>query len=293
MKKVLITGASGLLGRSILNRLAGLDKYYLYAVTTKNRNLQDSMNMEWIECDLTDSGRRKNVLEAVCPDIMIHLAWNQEKADFRMSSENLRWLEISMDLLFLFEKCGGKKFLFAGSSSEYDGESGRFSENDDISPESLYGLCKKTFNEFAVQYCRKQKMQYVGMRFFTVYGKLDRHDFGAIPSIRSSLQAGTPIVCKSPSTTRDYIFADDAANVVRQLMELGFCGIINVASGESRTMQEVFETMARVMEKESLVSMAQDAQLGKRLEADISLMKRLGIHGYNSDFETNIYNIVK
>lgn len=288
MKKVLITGASGLLGKALLRCLKDKKEYQVYAVTTRAERLADYPYVNVIECDLEVEEQCKQMLNSIRPDILIHMAWNQADEGFRMSATNLQWLDISMSLLFLFEQNGGSKFMFAGSSSEYDGAEGIFTEDVDVTPASLYGLCKKTFNQFAREYCRVRNLEYVGMRLFTIYGAEDEHSFGAIPSAFRTLKNDEKLVCNSPNTTRDYIYAEDAANVVVQFMEHSFTGIINVASGKARSMREVFECIGEVMNKPQNVEMSKNSDAGKRFEADITLMKSLGIVGYDSDFDKNI-----
>lgn len=293
MKKVLITGASGLLGKAVLRQMEEKKEYEVYAVTTKQENLRGYDHAHITLCDLSDEAQCDKIIKTIAPDILIHLAWNQENSDFRMSEENLKWLNISTGLLYLFEKYGGKRFIFAGSSSEYDGADGVFDEAADIIPSTLYGLCKKTFNEFANQYCRLRNIDYVGMRLFTIYGREDRHSFGAIPSAIQGLIRGEKIICNSPNTTRDYIYAEDAAHIVVQLMEHDYKGILNVASGIPRNMREVFECIGKSLNQLVNISFNEDNITENRFEADISLMKQLGLTGYNSSFEKNIDDIVK
>ena len=145
MKKLLITGASGLLGKAVLKQLEEQMKYEVYAVTRTGGHLKDHTNIHVIECDLGIETQREHLMKSIQPDVLLHLAWNQEKASFRMSETNLLWLNISISLLYLFEQYEGKCFLFAGSSSEYDGSEGILNECVDVIPASLYGLCKKTF----------------------------------------------------------------------------------------------------------------------------------------------------
>lgn len=293
MKKILITGASGLLGKAVLRQLKEYKEYQVYAVTTNEKHIEADACIHVAACDLAVEEQRKKLLENIKPDILLHLAWDQSDASFRMSPANLLWLNISISLLYLFEQYGGRRFLFAGSSSEYDGTEGIFNENLDILPATLYGLCKKTFNEFARDYCKCREIGYVGMRLFTIYGEEDAHSFGAIPSAIRTLGRNEELVCNSPDTTRDYIYAEDAARVIRNLLEHPFTGIVNVASGKARTMREVFRYIGTVMGKSQYVVMNETSAAGKRFEADISLLKELGISGYDSDFEINIQEIAR
>lgn len=293
MKKILITGASGLLGKAVLRQLKKHTEYEIYAVTTNVKHLEKYTYTHVLACDLTIEEQRKNLLESIRPDILIHLAWNQLDASFRMSHTNLLWLNISTSLLYLFEQSGGKRFLFAGSSSEYDGTEGVFDESVDVTPSSLYGLCKKTFNEFACEYCKSRQIEYIGMRLFTIYSAEDPHKFGAIPSSIHTLASSKKLICNNPNTTRDYIFVEDAATVILQLIEHSFTGIVNVASGEAQTMQSIFYCIGEAMGKRHLITMNEFSTESTKFEADIHLLKELGISGYNSDFKTNIKEIVR
>lgn len=293
MKKLLITGASGLLGKAVLKQLKGQREYEVYAVTRAGGHLKNHTDIHVIECDLCIETQREHLMESIRPNVLLHLAWNQEEDSFRMSNTNLLWLNISISLLYLFEQYGGKRFLFAGSSSEYDGSEGVFNERADILPASLYGLCKKAFNEFAVEYCKRAGIKYVGMRFFTIYGAGDSHDFGAIPTAIRMLLRNEELICNSPDTTRDYIYAADAASVILQLIDHSFTGIVNVASGNPRSMREVFQCIGNIMGKAQYVKMAEKPSDLKRFEADIHLLKQLGIFGYCSNFEMNVKEMLQ
>ncbi len=291
MEKMLITGAGGMLGRSLLRQLRGNEKYDIYAITTKYEKLAGYEYVNIVVCNLLDEEQCNKMFQNIEPDILVHLAWNQESSNFRQSCENLNWLNVSTRLLYLFEKYGGSKFIFAGSSSEYDGAEGIFKETDDVVPASIYGLCKKTFNEFANEYCKKRNLAYVGMRIFTIYGEEDRHEFGAIPYAITKLSEGEPVTCNNPATTRDYIYADDAASIALKLIAGTFTGIINVASGTPKDMAEVFNTIGKIMGKEDKVRLNLENKIKSRFEADISLLKTLEL-SETRDFYEGIRSVI-
>lgn len=288
MKKILLTGASGLLGKSVLKELINNYNYNIYAITTNPDKLKQYENINIIKCDLTNVEDRQEIFKNIKPDICIHLAWDQTKEDFRMSDSNFLWLNISFDILEQFHKNGGKHFLFAGSSSEYDGMTGTFDESADSMPSSLYGLCKKSFNEFAIDYCKKNKISFIGMRYFTIFGADDSHSFGAIPYITSNLKNNEKIVCKSPNITRDYIYVEDAAKITCKLLESDFEGIINVASGQMHTMKEVFQIIGKLFNKLELVEILENNQEISYFNADITLLKNIGLAKYITNFEEAI-----
>lgn len=289
MEKLLITGASGLLGKSILRKIITYNEYDVYAVTTNTDKLKSFENVNVIQSNLADRNERQKLISDVNPDIIIHLAWNQKKSDFRNSDTNLQWLNISIDLLELFHKNKGKYFIFAGSSSEYDGSCGTFSETDDVVPKSLYGLCKKTFSEFGMNYFKDSNFKFLSTRLFTIYGPEDSHSFGAIPYIIRCIRNNEKIICKSPNTTRDYIYSDDAAEIIINLMKKNISGIINVASGKPQSMKEVFKTITEIYSKQKLLDINTENTQEDILNADISLLLSTGCYKNSAVF----YDIIK
>ena len=252
MKKVLITGATGLIGKSLLSVLQSKKEYKIYAITTDENKLNKYENINVVEGDLKSSDFRKRVIEEIIPDVIIHLAWDQTTSDFRRSNENLKWLEISIDLLYRFIENNGKRFIFAGSSSEYDAQTGTFSEKSLAKAASKYGQCKRCFTELAQNYC-SDKCSFVSLRYFTVFGENDTHSFGAIPQMIRMLKNSEEVVCNSPLTTRDYIYADDAAFITYKMIDNPFEGILNVATGTPYKMADIFRIIGEAMGKEELV----------------------------------------
>ena len=233
------------------------------------------------------------MVQEVKPDIIILLAWNQENEKFRNSKTNQQWLQISKDILHLFKENGGKKFIFSGSSSEYDGAIGVFDETVDVEPVSLYGKCKKAFNMYANYYCNECGIRYVGMRIFTMYGDNDRHEFGSIPSIFAALSNGKRVECINPYTTRDFVYVYDVADIILVLLTDDFNGIINIASGKSMHMREVFECIAEKMGCMDKIDINKENDVEVRFDADISLMKSLGLDRCIGEFEKNIEYVIK
>lgn len=289
MKKLLITGASGFLGKVVLQKLIDKNQYEIYAITTNSKKLAEFKGINIVNFDLTQISQINNLVKDIGPEICVHLAWDQTKPDFRMSDSNILWLKISIELLHSFKKNGGKKFFFAGSSSEYDGATGTFKESDNITPVSLYGLCKKMFTEFGCGLNGvTSEFSFISARFFTIYGLGDTHDFGAIPSLVRSLRNNETIICNSPYTTRDYIYVNDAAQITCELLKSDFRGVMNVASGTNRFMKDVFIEISKIFDKEALVKFNEENKIQSEFNADITILREYGFDKYITGFTENI-----
>jgi nucleoside-diphosphate-sugar epimerase len=285
MKKLLVTGAGGLLGQALLPKLA-YDKYDIYALTTDAKRFITPYGVTPFEGNLLEESSRRALISDLRPDALIHLAWDQSEG-FRQSHANLNWLCASLDLLHNFQQCGGKRFLFAGSSSEYDGENGTFSEEQGFA-ETQYGVCKRSFTETAYKYAEAFGVSFVAARYFTIYGEHDRHLFGAIPSAIRSFLTDHRVICQSPDTIRDYVYVGDAACATVHLLESSMTGAVNIASGIPRTMREVFSSLAAELNAEQLLDFSANTANAEVLTADIGRMKNELGYTCKTDFHSGL-----
>ena len=108
MNRVLITGASGFIGRT----LAATSEFELAMLLGRN-NLYALPN--FIECDLKDDGDYRNILEGV--DVVIHLAARVHFRKQKKFSDELRNhikenMQITLNLARQAEETGVKRFIF-------------------------------------------------------------------------------------------------------------------------------------------------------------------------------------
>src|SRR5262245_30191344 len=102
MKKLLVTGAGGFIGRRCLALLEGRG-YEVHALASR------------ASCDLLDAGAIDALLERVRPTHLLHLAWIAEPGVFWTSRDNLAWLEAGVHLARRFFDAGGVRAVGSGS----------------------------------------------------------------------------------------------------------------------------------------------------------------------------------
>ena len=105
MSGVLVTGASGFLGRHIVSSLIqrGLEVHTLSR--SHCGDTTSSIAGSHI-ADLRDRSAAKRILERVRPDGLIHLAWVTEHGAYWNSADNLDWLAASIQLARDFQASG-------------------------------------------------------------------------------------------------------------------------------------------------------------------------------------------
>jgi ADP-L-glycero-D-manno-heptose 6-epimerase len=198
-------------------------------------------------------------------------------------------------------------FIYASSAATYgDGSQGFM---DDWSPQALrqlrpmnlYGWSKHLFDlALADRYVKKQKLppHWAGLKFFNVYGPNEYHK-GAMASVLSkvfdSAKAGQPVrLFKSHregiadgDQRRDFIYVDDAVDVLRWLLQTSAVnGIFNVGTGKAESFRNMILAMFKAMRrppKIDYINMPESirGQYQYFTQASVENLRRAG---YNADF---------
>ena len=96
MKRVLLTGATGFVGRHCLQPL--LERgYEVHALTSRPVPTTEQDGVHWHLLDLL--APRPLSLEQIQPTHLLHLAWYAVPGKYWTSPENVRWVEASLALL--------------------------------------------------------------------------------------------------------------------------------------------------------------------------------------------------
>jgi nucleoside-diphosphate-sugar epimerase len=215
------------------------------------------------EANLMEEETVESLIQTVKPDKMIHLAWELKGGDaFQKSNTNLDWLSATLNLIKLFVKYGGKRIVFAGSSSEYGFSDTKLEETMQMVPINLYGRCKKAVSEIAYEYCLENNVAFATARYFSVYGKNDLREGRAIVSAIDNFYHKKNVECKMPHNIWDYIFVEDAAKATVELLASDYSGIMNISSGKGVEMGQVFKTIAALMDKRNLLTLCEENKKG-------------------------------
>ena len=114
--KILVTGASGFLGRSVLRPLAERG-HEVIAVSQKGETVGISPKIKWVRCNLLSHLETKSIIDELRPEGLLHLAWETSHGVYWNSPNNLLWTGSSLNMLEAFSRNGGKRLIIAGSSA--------------------------------------------------------------------------------------------------------------------------------------------------------------------------------
>ncbi len=247
--KIFITGATGLIGREIIDPLLA-QGFEVYAITRNAKDLREDVH--WYEGDLFNSNTIKSILEEVKPYYLLNLAWLVARDNVN-DIINFDYIKAGLDLLKYFHKNGGKHFVYAGTYVEYADSNKALIENiSPIKPLTLYAQCKDYYNQLAYLYCKNTDISYACGRVFSAYGKETDARRLTLATI-NSLKNNEELVIHSGNLIRDYIYVKDVANAFVAILKSDIEGDINISTGIGTKLEDYVMLIAKKMQKEHLV----------------------------------------
>jgi nucleoside-diphosphate-sugar epimerase len=271
--RVLVTGATGVLGRHALAPLLERD-YEVHAVG--HNDVPSSTQVEWHRCDLLDSTATRKLIENVRPTHLLHLAWYAEHGRFWSSPLNLVWVAASLVLLRAFEERGGERAVLAGTCAEYKWSGEVCRENaTPLEPATLYGTSKNALREVAERFALEQGFGFAWGRVFFLYGP---HESPArlVPFVIRALLRGEEAKCSPGQNVRDFLHVEDVASAFVALLASDIRGAVNIASGTGVMIRDVVGAIGTITGKSELIRLGAIPDRNgdpRTLPADISRLR--------------------
>ncbi len=251
MKSIIITGASGFIGKNLIELLK--DKYEIICFDRENGK------------DVA----KKEDFENLKADYVIHLAALMRK---ETPKEMLNVNVLGTQNVLEFCKKTGAKLIFASSSAVYGNAKGQIKEDSPLKPESFYGVTKLMGEELCKFYNKNSNVQIVILRFFNVFGK--GQGGALIPEIISQLEKDK-IILRNPYPKKDFVYIKDVAEAIVKSLDLNSFEIINIGTGKSHSIREIAEKIADLSGKKKEIEFSENVKLNIDSRADFSKAKKL------------------
>jgi dTDP-4-dehydrorhamnose reductase len=139
MKKVLVTGCTGMLGEKIVAELLLNNQFDVFGLArTKTNILSDSYQ---IQVDLSEDSFKDSLKSWITPDVIIHTAAYVNLSFCEQHPDKATTLHVhaSGKLAALYPQA---LFIYISTDSVFDGEKGNYSEMDIATPLNQYALTK-------------------------------------------------------------------------------------------------------------------------------------------------------
>jgi nucleoside-diphosphate-sugar epimerase len=179
MNKIIVTGATSMIGVSIIETCLMENASKIYAVvrpaTNKLERLPKDSRISVIECASEDYDNLPGLIEDCC-DVFYHVAWSatgeDRNHDILGQEKNI---EYTLHALNAAKQLKCIKFIGAGSQAEYGRLNlDKIKESSPVNPVQPYGIAKYAAGKLAAEQAKKMGMDFIWVRIFSVYGKYDR-----------------------------------------------------------------------------------------------------------------------
>ena len=249
MKRVLLTGATGFIGRACIGPLLTRG-FEIHAVGRSGCGDTDAIVFH--RADLLDLNCLPNLVAKVSPTHLLHCAWGVTDGAYWSSRENLDWLASGALLLEAFSRSGGHRAVGIGTCAEYRWDGEICIENHSaLEPATLYGACKLAlYHAFAG--ARDLQLSTAWARIFFPYGAYERRE-RLIPSVIRALIAGRPVDCTEGRQVRDPMHADDVGEALTALLDCDVTGPVNIAVGIGCSVRQIVEEIVNQLGHRELV----------------------------------------
>jgi nucleoside-diphosphate-sugar epimerase len=243
--RVVVTGATGFLGRALCGKL--LERGHELIGLNRTGKPDRGRHLKDITYVAYDMGGElpKDVID-FSPEVLVHLAWSGIP-DFseQMCVENV---ESQLNFLRETEKLPKlRKVVGAGTCREYGAKKGACLEGERFSPDSYFSWAKQSLRDYFALGCRRREMCFVWFRIYYLYGPGQRAE-SLIPTLIKAFKEDRPPEINNPASANDYIYIDDVVIAFVNAIEGENChGTFNLGSGKTASVAEVSGLVERAI----------------------------------------------
>ena len=241
--KVFVTGASGFIGSHLCRRLIQIGSE-VHGVSRSPQSTDDSA-VHWWQGDLADLSIVKEVLSAVKPDVIFHLASHVtggRDLEFVLSTFHSN-LTTTLNLLTEATEIGCKRVVLVGSQEEPE------PQDSFPTPSSPYAAAKWAGSGYARMFHALYETPDVVARVFMVYGPGQQDLRKLIPYVTLSLLRNEPPKLTSGKRDVDWIYVQDVVEGLLLMAQVaGIEGsTFDIGTGSLVSIRKVVEKLTDIV----------------------------------------------
>ena len=300
-KRIVVTGASGFIGRNLAAELnaRGYDNLLLVDILGRDDKWRNLAGLDFE--DVLHPAAFLNLVEndkLADVDAIFHLgacsATTERDADYLLEN-NYRYTRTLCE----WSLRHGVRFIYASSAATYGDGSKGYSDStplEDLRPLNMYGFSKHMFDLWA------QKHRYLdriaGLKYFNVFGPYESHKGDMRSMVHKAygqiLKTGKVQLFKSylpgyadGEQMRDFVYVKDAVAATLYFLEhreIG--GLFNCGAGQARTWKDLMNAVFSAMQVTPQIEFIEMPEIlrGKYQYFTQAEMSKLRAAGYSAPF---------
>lgn len=243
---VLLTGATGFVGRQVLRALGESGVRVRVVVRDgKQTQLAAAKGIETLVTTQDLFAETSSWWAGVCEgvDTVIHVAWYAEPGKYLQSERNLDCLAGTLQLAKGAIQAKVRRFVGVGTCFEYDLTGGMLSVDTPLRPLTPYAGAKAGAFMALSQALPQQGIEFAWCRLFYLYGE-GEDPRRLVPYLRAKLAVGEPAELTSGKQIRDFLDVREAGRMIVASALSESQGPVNICSGEPITVRQLAEQIA-------------------------------------------------
>jgi len=254
-KRILLTGATGFVGKQILNEISKDDVEIVLVVRKGSNNVFN--NVENIVSIIETENIFNETVSwwaSKCKDIdiVINAAWYAEPGSYYTSISNIECLRGSLNLAEGCIASGVKKFIGIGTCAEYQISNEPIPSNGPLKPLTIYAAAKIATFQILEQLFNSNNISFAWCRLFYLFGE-GEDARRLVPYLKKQLTEGKLAKLSSGNQVRDFMNVSVAGKIIADISLSNQSGPINVCSGIPKTIRNHALEIAKEYGNESLL----------------------------------------
>ena len=251
---ILVTGASGFIGRRLVEHLSTEDRVWCLSRTTAAH----PAGTVPVVASLAEAGWTKTLPSDV--DLVVHLAQSSRYREFPAAADDLFRVNVqaTFELADWARRSGVRRFLLASTGNVYGHSVDESREADPIDPRTMYAATKACAEHLLRPYAEHYEV--VIMRLFGVYGPGQENML--IPRLIERVLPGDEItVARGIGVRLNPIFVDDCVELIRRLGAVALPSryeIVNVGGREIVDLPAIIRALESITGRRAAVRATND-----------------------------------
>jgi dTDP-6-deoxy-L-talose 4-dehydrogenase (NAD+) len=256
MGRILLTGATGFVGKQILKVLEsqGYETLVVARPGWQNRIEIDNTLTQLIET--TDLFQETNewwcdVLQDI--DTVIHSAWYVEPGEYLTAAKNLDCLVGTLQLAKAAVTSSVKRFVGLGTCIEYQLSDSLLTLETPLNPTTLYSATKVAAYHSLREYFTHSDVSFLWCRLFYLNGE-GEDARRLVPFLHEKLSKGVVADLSNGTQIRDFIDVVDAAKMIVAGTLSQTNGAANICTGHGRSVKDLAHEIAATYNRKDLLN---------------------------------------